>query len=110
MLATPVTLKGVWFNWLKLQDPTYSDKSMSGVPAKVRNKAKARIAQIAPSFVGTRITMREQVERVVAYSERGNLLGYVQRGQEENARQHHTWQIVHSQSQDGNLHTILMPG
>ena len=83
---------------------------MSEVPATVRQNAKARIAQIALSFVGMRITMREEGERILAYSERGNLLGFVQRGQEENARQHHVWQIVHSKSEDGNLHTVLMPG
>jgi hypothetical protein len=110
MRATPITLKGLWYNWLKLQDPMYAYKTMSEVPATVHENAKARIAQIAQSFIGMRITMREENERILVYSERGNLLGFVQRGQEGTAKQHHTWQIVHSKSEDGNLHTVLMPG
>lgn len=108
-ITVPVTFHGVWFNYYRVQHPQVT--RMSQVPAAVRQQIKAKVQQLAESkFTGLRLTITgAENGRTVAYTEQGNLFGYVKRYHEEAARQHPRWRIAWATAVDGNINAILAP-
>ena len=111
--AVPVRLNGVWFNWLALQghDDNYAYETMGAVPAQIRDWAKEQIAaQAAAAFGHMSLHMRvTDADRVVAYTEQGNLFGFVQAGQEARAVQADRWRILQTRATDGDVAAVLAP-
>lgn len=84
---------------------------MSDIPKATRNQAKLRTKRLADrAFNNLRLFIRVTDEdRVVAYTEHGNLFGYVATGQELHAVRRDCWQIVQARAKDGNVSAVLMP-
>ncbi len=108
--AVPVQLNGVWVNWLKVKGTYVSDR-MSDIPKLVREQAKTRIAQLAATtFTGLQLHTRiTENNRIAAYTEHGNLFGYVDRQHELNAARSSSWRIMHASAKDGNVTAVLLP-
>jgi hypothetical protein len=107
--AVPVQINGVWFNWLRSKGQPLTD--MSDVPAQTRTWAKEHIASLATAaFDNLKLHMHiTDTDRVVAYTEHGNLFGYVQTGHELNAIRASSWQIIQARATDGNVAAVLVP-
>lgn len=105
--VVPLQLNGVWFNWLKSQGHHFS--RMSDVPAALRDRAKAKIEEIAASsLLGTVLeTAVTDNDRIITKTQHGNLFGYVQKGQELIAAASSRWSIQSAIAQDGNLFAVV---
>jgi hypothetical protein len=108
--GVPVSLNGVWFNFLRATCPETAEK-MSQVPKAEREQAKARIAgYVTDRFVGMVLTTAvTDCNRVITRTPHGNLFGYVQRDHELRAVLHDRWRIAWAMAVDGNVRAILEP-
>ena len=104
--VVPLQINGIWFNWLKCQG--YHFSSMASVPQALREKAKAKVSELANGrFLGQVLTTQvTDGERITTYTANGNLFGFVQRGQELVAAASHRWSIQSAIANDGNLFII----
>jgi hypothetical protein len=84
---------------------------MSDVPAEVRQKAKARIADfVQERFRGMMLfTEVTDQDRVITRTPHGNLFGYVQRDHELAAIRYDRWRIAWATAVDGNVWALLDP-
>ncbi len=104
--AVPIQINAVWFNWLRAQGHNFT--VMRQVDQALRTKAKVKIAAMADHLEGTILhTVVKDDNRVVVYTENGNLFGFVKRGQELRAAASETWQIIHAVERDGNILAVL---
>lgn len=103
-----VTLNGVWFNLLRATQPELA-VTMGDISAEVRESAKREVAELARRrFTGAALkVVAEDNARLVGYTARGNVFGYVQRGQESRLSKAKTWQIRWATATDGNVHAVL---
>ncbi len=74
-------ITGVWFNWLKTQHAGNGrpvPERMQDVPRPDQRQAKQRIAHLAKTqFPGMQLRVADEDGKMVAYTERGNLFGYL---------------------------------
>jgi hypothetical protein len=74
-------ITGVWFNWLRAQNAGNGrplPERMQDVPRPGQRMAKERIAHLAKTqFPGMRLRVAQEGGRLVAFTERGNLFGYL---------------------------------
>ncbi|MCA9995440.1 MAG: hypothetical protein KDE56_06830, partial [Anaerolineales bacterium] len=104
--VVPLQINGVWFNWLKSQGHHFS--SMSSVPAALRDKAKAKIAELSNGRLSGQVitTAVTDGDRVTTHTAAGNLFGFVQKGQELVAAASPRWSIQSAIAHDGNLFVV----
>jgi hypothetical protein len=101
-----VKLNGVWFNyavntWKAENGP--APQKMNEIPKDVANNLKQRIAQL--NWTGLTFSLRIEDARLKAYGPKGNLLGFVEQGQEINMSE--KMQILYAVEDDGNLKVVL---
>src|SRR5690606_4211129 len=108
--GVPVSLNGVWFNFLRATYPQTPQK-MGQVSKAEREQAKARIAgYVTDRFVGMVLTTAvTEYNRVITHTPHGNLFGDVQRDQELYAVRHERWRFAWAMAVDGNVRAILEP-
>ncbi len=98
-------ITGVWFNWLRMQAAGNGQPSlerMQDVPRPDQRMAKERIAHLAKTrFPGMRLRVAEEGGRLVAFTNRGNLFGYL-RGA-EGVRPGDVIELGVSTTKDGNM-------
>lgn len=74
-------ITGVWFNWLRAQAAGTGKPApgrMQEVPRPAQRLAKERIAHLAKTrFPGMRLHVAEEGGKLAAYTEQGNLFGYL---------------------------------
>lgn len=106
--AVPFQINGTWFNYLNLKrDQPYT--AMNQPQIKERQAAKEYIHNAATNGRFNDMLLYTEVtpnNRVRVRGPQGNLLGYVQKGQELQAAKSRTWRIQHAAAQDGNLQVI----
>jgi hypothetical protein len=104
----PLSLNGVWFNYARCQNASYT--KMSDVPKQVAAQLKHKLAQLAPRLVGRTLTVQLFDGRMVTRTEHDNLFGFVKRGQEQLLNGVAAVVIRHmAVTQDGNVQTIVEP-
>ncbi|MBN1311373.1 MAG: hypothetical protein JXB30_08125, partial [Anaerolineae bacterium] len=98
-------ITGVWFNWLKTQKAGNGQplpERMQDVPKPGQRMAKERIAHLAKTqFPGMRLRVTEESNRLVAFTERGNLFGYLKGA--EGVRPGDVIELGVSTTKDGNM-------
>jgi hypothetical protein len=103
--SSPIVISGVWFNWLRCQDPSTPER-MGQVPKRVAEAAKARVSRYAQTlWRGLKLTIERRGERKVAITPHGNLFGYIHRSQDDVVSD--TLEIAFGLAKDGNL--ICLP-
>ncbi len=106
--AIPLALSGTWFNLLRVQKPHL--QQMRDASKQESMTAKRRLMQIAPKFVDQVLSLEIRDTRLVAWTARGNLFGYVKQGQESLIGRAKALQITHiCATKDGNINAIVIP-
>ena len=106
--AVPLSLSGTWFNLLRVQQPQL--QQMGDVSKRESIAAKRRLMQIAPKFVDQVLSLEMRDKRLVARTARGNLFGYVKKGQERFVSSAKTLQFTHIRAtKDGNINAVVVP-
>jgi hypothetical protein len=100
-------ITGVWFNWLRAQAAGSGQplpERMQDVPRPDQRMAKGRIAHLAKTrFPGMRLRVADEGGKLAAYTERGNLFGYL-KGM-EGVRPGDVIELGISTTKDGNMRT-----
>lgn len=98
-------ITGVWFNWLRTQNAGNGrplPERMQDVPKSGQRMAKERIAHLAKTqFPGMRLRVAEEGSRLVAFTERGNLFGYLKGA--EGVRPGDEIELGVATTKDGNM-------
>jgi hypothetical protein len=98
-------ITGVWFNWLKAQSVGNGQplpERMQDVPRPDQRMAKERIAHLAKmQFPGMRLRVADEGGKLAAYTERGNLFGYLKGA--EGVQPGDVIELGISTTKDGNM-------
>ncbi|MCI0581144.1 MAG: hypothetical protein L0332_07440 [Chloroflexi bacterium] len=108
--GVPVRINGVWMNLLNATNGHHYER-MSDVPKRLRDQAKARIADFVQERFRGMMLFTEVTDgnRVITRTPQGNLFGYVQKDHELAAVRYDQWRIAWAHAIDGNVYTILEP-
>ncbi|MGB1251417.1 MAG: Rho termination factor N-terminal domain-containing protein [Candidatus Promineifilaceae bacterium] len=106
--AVPLSLSGTWFNLLRVQHPNFT--RMGDVSKRDSLAAKRQLMQLAPKFVDQVLSLELRDKRLVARTARGNLFGYVTKGQERFVASATSLRITHIRAtKDGNINAVVIP-
>ncbi|MBN1121812.1 MAG: hypothetical protein JXJ17_12090 [Anaerolineae bacterium] len=98
-------ITGVWFNWLKTQyagNGRAVPERMQDIPKPDQRQAKQRIAHLAKTqFPGMRLRVADEGGKLVAYTERRNLFGYLKGA--EGVQPGDVIELGISTTKDGNM-------
>jgi hypothetical protein len=104
-----VKINGVWFNYAKTTWKAESGpmpQTMGELPKEAADAFKQQISNI--KWAGVTFSVREdenKAGRLKAYGPKGNLLGYIENGQEHQISE--KMQILYAVADDGNLKAVL---
>jgi len=104
-----IGISGVWFNWYRAWQADSGQQiaeAMSDVPKAQAEWAKAQVEQLSQqAYQGLALTIRRESDRLKAYTENGNLFGFISRDSEPYATEG-TIQLAFSIAKDGNIRAI----
>jgi hypothetical protein len=105
-----IQLSGTWFNWYRAYLQSKDEPipaTMADVAKEQKVWAKAQVTRLAQTqFRDMQLTVRTEGERKLAYTEAGNLFGYVARVDNETVS-NDTITIRFGVVKDGNLRCII---
>lgn len=100
-----ITFNGVWFNWLRAKGHKYT--AMRQVAAELREQTKRELQEKATCLAGRVLTLQKESGRLLAYTDKGLMFGYVDKAHQMAASQATTWHIESAAVMDGNVTAIL---
>ena len=106
-LAIPVHVNAVWYNLYRMM--TGDKAKMGDIPAKVRNDYKSLVHRmtIAGKFENRAFTVESRGERKVIVNEKGVLVGYVAKGDEDRIGANALSGMKVASDGDGNLCIVI---